>query len=109
MDYFGAPWPSEICDGGRQLPTPVGELCVLCSELIAPHDQGVYIGTVATVDAPPSLQPCHRECEFREVMGGIGHHRDHTYWCKEQHDPDGGLTSRQSALEVWALFTKDRQ
>ena len=42
----------------------------------------------------------HRECLLRNVMGGIGHLEDHNYWCNEKHDPDGGRTYRQSALEV---------
>lgn len=43
----------------------------------------------------------HVECGLREVMGGIGHLTNHAYWCKEMHDPDGGLSYRASALAVW--------
>jgi hypothetical protein len=46
----------------------------------------------------------HRECAMREVLGGIGHHEDHSYWCLNVGDPDGGRTRRQSALEVFALW-----
>jgi len=46
----------------------------------------------------------HRECLLRSVMGGFGHLTDHLYWCLTMHDPDGGMTYRQSALAVdeWA-------
>lgn len=43
-------------------------------------------------------EPYHRQCMLREVSGGIGHHIAHPYWCEQMHDPDAGLTRRQSAL-----------
>ena len=42
----------------------------------------------------------HRECLLRDVMGGIGHLIAHDYWCRDRHDPDAGLTYRQSAKLV---------
>lgn len=45
----------------------------------------------------------HRECALRSVMGGIGHLIAHDYWCTERHDPNAGLTYRQSALLVDAF------
>lgn len=99
--YFGEPWPSGICDEGTRVPTPVGEKCALCDEEIQPDDQGSFMG--AWPDRP-ALAPVHRECSLREVLGGIGHHRDHDYWCHEMHDPDGGMTYRESALAVWELL-----
>jgi hypothetical protein len=41
---------------------------------------------------------------LREVMGGIGHHIAHEYWCTQHHDPDAGLTRRQSSLLVDAYL-----
>jgi hypothetical protein len=49
---------------------------------------------------PEGPRTTHRECMLREVLGGIGHLVAHPYWCTEQHDPDAGLTRRQSALLV---------
>ena len=97
--FFGEPWPSGVCEGGRQVETPVGEPCAFCLEPIATDDQGNFVGL-----ASGGLAPVHRECSFRSVIGGIGHHLDHAYWCKQRGDPDGGRTRRQSALEVWARF-----
>lgn len=45
-------------------------------------------------------QPMHRQCVLRSTMGGIGHLIAHEYWCLQKHDPDAGLTFRQSALLV---------
>lgn len=42
----------------------------------------------------------HRECMLHDVTGGIGHLIAHEYWCVQHHDPDAGLTYRQSALLV---------
>jgi hypothetical protein len=42
--------------------------------------------------------PMHRECTLRMALGGIGHLIAHDYWCTQKHDPDAGLTYRQSAL-----------
>ena len=73
-------------------------LCPLCEEPVT-----------AEQARDPRAQPigglggdriAHRECLLRDVMGGIGHLTDHVYWCHEMHDPDGGRTLRQSALEV---------
>jgi hypothetical protein len=59
--------------------------CLLCHEPLTPRDD----------------ETIHRECSLRSVMGGIGHLIAHDYWCGEpRHDPDAGLTYRQSALLV---------
>lgn len=112
--FFGEPWPSGICEDGRQVPTPVGEPCGFCGEPIEEDDQGAFIGTYVLDQADGSyvlaevaegarqaLVPQHRECSLRTVLGGIGHLLDHDYWCVHHHDPDGGRTPRQSSIEVW--------
>lgn len=70
-------------------------LCVLCDEDITEHDDWIPLNPA---------QNSHRECSLREVMGGIGHHLGHEYWCRQQHDTDAGLTRRQSAKMVVALI-----
>lgn len=64
--------------------------CALCGEYIAPGD----------VQRNGTNFVAHQECMLREVLGGIGHLIAHEYWCKEKHDPDAGLTRRQSSLLV---------
>lgn len=73
--------------------------CLLCGEEI--HDLSLTVGTIGA-DGQPRLVPVHHECNLREVMGGIGHIIAHPYWCKERHDPDAGLTYRQSAMLVYS-------
>lgn len=66
-------------------------ICVLCREPMGGDDSA------------STIQPMHQTCTFREVVGGIGHQIAHEYWCKQRHDPDAGLTYRQSARLVWAM------
>lgn len=103
QSYFGEPWPSGVCDYGTQVETPIGDPCELCGEAVGPFDQGNFIGSMRGEEGEwvPIFAPVHRECSLRGVLGGIGHLRNHGVWCSERHDPDGGLTYRQSALLVW--------
>jgi hypothetical protein len=71
--------------------------CPICDEAIDSPDTIVLY----TEDGP---RPSHRECMLREVMGGIGHHLGHEYWCTQRDDPDAGLTRRQSAVMVAKLL-----
>lgn len=74
--------------------------CLLCREEVLDGD---VVGATRFFDQEGRERQAHIECGLREVMGGIGHHLDHAYWCGEQHDPDGGLSYRESARRVWAL------
>ena len=69
-------------------------VCILCDEGIGDYDAWVPLN---------AAQYAHHECSLREVMGGIGHQIAHEYWCKQRHDPNAGLTHRQSAQMVMAL------
>lgn len=107
--YFGAPWPSGVCDDGEQVPTPVGEECLLCDQPIEDGHQGTFmIAAVASAAHPQGAEtyaPVHRECSLRSVLGGIAHLR-RTCSCYAApgfaDDPDAGLSYRESALLVWA-------
>lgn len=68
--------------------------CELCGEVCHRQDRALVSPLVA-----------HRECLLREGIGGIGHLIAHDYWCTQRHDPDAGLTYRQSALLVDAFVT----
>lgn len=71
--------------------------CILCGEDAAHQNFVRVIGT------PEGPRWEHDDCGLREVMGGIGHLIAHDYWCKQRHDPNAGLTPRQSALMVRAF------
>lgn len=53
-----------------------------------------------------TVQPMHRECGLRSVMGGIGHLIDHAHFCKGELGPDAGLPYRLSALlcDTWVRY-----
>lgn len=68
--------------------------CPLCQERVDPDLDNVPIGTEHGVRA------AHRECMLRTVMGGIGHLTNHAYWCSMMHDPDMGMSRRESAVMV---------
>lgn len=70
-------------------------LCALCDEDISTYDAWVPLNP---------MQYGHHECSIREVLGGIGHHLGHEYWCLQQRAPDAGLTYRQSAKMIVALI-----
>lgn len=78
-------------------------LCPLCDELVEPEDTDVR--PIGTLDGP---RDAHRPCALRSVLGGYGHHVDHAFWCVTMGDPDGGLSYRESALRVDALYHAGR-
>jgi hypothetical protein len=70
--------------------------CPVCGESVVPIEAGGVVDGV----------PAHRDCLLRTVVGGIGHLENHTYWCGEMHDPDGGRSVRQSGREVAAWMNR---
>ena len=68
------------------------ELCPLCDEPV--HGEAAA-QPLYTEDGPRAV---HWQCMLRSVLGGIGHLVAHDWWCVQQHDPDAGLTYRQSSL-----------
>ena len=79
------------------------ELCPLCDE---PVGDDVGPAPLYTQEGPRAV---HHQCMLREVMGGIGHLVAHEWWCEQKHDPDAGLTRRQSSLlvEAWVHVMGD--
>jgi hypothetical protein len=75
--------------------TELGE-CLMCGEPVV--GDGVPIHTLE------GLRTNHRECALREVLGGIGHHIAHEWWCEIHHDPDAGFTVHESALMVAFMY-----
>lgn len=105
--YWGEPWPSGVCDEATQSNTyPLGEKCLLCGEVIVEGESGTYVnvmGTRGRLGSSVTTEPAHKECSLRSVLGGIGHHLNHSHFCQVLHDPDAGVSYRQSALLVWWL------
>lgn len=100
--YFGKPWASDAVDGGRRIPTPVGELCYLCEEVIQADDQG-YLRPGFRENGVVEKLYAHKECDLAHVLGGWGCISGTCSRCSGgDTDPEGGLSYRESALRVWA-------
>lgn len=65
--WFGESWDAPVCDPARHMPTPVGDRCVECSDLIEEDDQGMIIpfwdGT-----APVMLTSTHLTCFLATIL-----------------------------------------
>lgn len=89
--FFGAQWPSAVCEQGPQTRTPVGMIDPLCQEPILPGDQGGWFA---------DGQPFHRECSLRAVIGGYEHLTAGPHVLGECYR-GSKLSYRQSALMAW--------
>lgn len=91
--FFGAPWDSGVCEGAEQVPTPLGERCTSCAQLVEEGDQGSF--------TDGGLYPIHRECALRDVLGSVAHLEGRCRCfggdAEDEHDGD----RRASALAVW--------
>lgn len=108
--WFGPePWPSFTCydEDGRLIEEmrkafPAGESCLYCGEQFdeAAGDSGTAT-MVMTLSKGAFVAHVHKECQFRQVAGGLAHHEGRC----SCHGGDGngtpGMTLRQEALEVW--------
>lgn len=90
-------------------PLPAALDCLLCGEPTrGALDARIMPYVAAGDDGAPSttFRWCHSICGLRDVIGGIGHLRDHEYWCNKMGDPDGGMTRHESALAVSAWIAE---
>jgi hypothetical protein len=102
--YFGDPWPSGICDEGEQVPTPVGQRCLLCGQEIQDGDRGSFMGDWRTGEDGEiyaSVEPVHRECSLRSVLGSYVHLTMGEHPVGACNEVDSGMTYREDALLVW--------
>lgn len=79
--WFGEPWWSFVCydEGGRLIEEtrksfPAGESCLYCGEQFdeAAGDSGT--ATLAVTHEGARIAHVHKECQFRQVAGGLAHH-----------------------------------
>lgn len=108
--WFGEPWWSFVCydEAGKLIgemrkPFPVGESCLYCNEPFS-EEAGDSGHAVPCLRADGKVEICHahKECQFRQVAGGLAHHEGR---CRCRcHGGDGrmpGMTLREEAVEVW--------
>ena len=118
MRVFGAPWDAPAYDDGEQVPTPVGEPCEQCRELIEQGDRGVVIPGAKVIDAagPGRLEvragreptagrwvtvllPFHLECHLRLSLGSLAHLEGRCS-CTGAEEPAVDMTAREEARAV---------
>lgn len=98
-EWFGAHYGRFYQDESAPGPTPVGQPCIHCGELIEAGDDGF-------------LEPVfHFDCKVRRVIGGVNHILRKCSCCggSEPPDPDG-MTKRQAAkaaTAAWATKHED--
>jgi hypothetical protein len=85
-DWFGPRMGALYERDSDPMPTPVGEPCIHCGEVIIAGDAG-FVNPTA-----------HYECFFRRVIGGINHVLGKCTCCGGTEPPDPPeLTKRQAA------------
>lgn len=106
--WFGEPWWSYVCydDAGKLIkemrkPFPAGEACLYCEEPFSEEagDSGQAVPAVTTDGT--SIRHVHKECQFRQVAGGLAHHEGRCHCHGGEGSGTPGMTLRQEALEVW--------
>jgi hypothetical protein len=88
---LGTDWDGPLATA--DLPASNPDRDCLCGGTVRPSDVTFQLQRNVTV---------HLECALRTTIGGIGHLRDHEFWCVEKGDPDAGKSFRESALEASA-------
>lgn len=117
LEVFGGLWPAGMFEDPDteivEIDVPIAQSCHFCDELFVEGDQGVIVGAdderlrgLRAVKQKGLSQ--HKECGLRAVVGGIGHHVDHAFYCRSELGPDAGLTRRQSALLVWDFYVEQK-
>ncbi len=110
--WFGKPWPSFVCyDEDWRLieemrkPFPAGESCLYCGEEFdeAAGDSGTATVAVTMHEGKPvgRIAHVHKECQFRQVAGGLAHHEGRCHCHGGEGNGTPGMTLRQEAVEVW--------
>jgi len=100
MNFFGPPWDTPLAEKGEFRPTPVGDFCFRCHEMLVEGDRGMFEVVISAL-SPAMERPVHRECSLRAVVGGIAHVEGRCTCCGGTADPDDGLNYRESARRVW--------
>lgn len=100
---FGGLWDAPICDDAIEVPAPVGLACLYCKEAIAKDDQG-FMMLVMRAARESSLEPEHRNCHLRDVIGSVGHLRKQcSCYGGTEGDPEG-MTKREAAEAAVKLY-----
>lgn len=72
--FFGARWDVPMLDDAVQVPTPVGQVCFQCGELVVDGERGLMRAChILGADGHPeaSVQPVHAECDLMPVLSHL--------------------------------------
>lgn len=109
--FFGERWDAPRVDDATQVPTPVGDPCLYCTEPIEADDRGVlmpYVDRVEDGVVVGGVAPVHMECDLRMGIGTAEHLRGDCACSKPDVVHEDTKTFRQEARETLAAVNVDR-
>lgn len=70
--FFGDRWDAPLIDEADQVPTPIGQSCFRCGELVAAGDRGLIrmVARELGGELQAAAEPVHAECD---LIGVVGH------------------------------------
>lgn len=109
QNFFGERWDAPAFDDATEIPTPVGERCLDCDELIAEGDSGTMTpAIIKTEDGYGSeIRAQHIECHLRHFLGSPAHIMGQCS-CSGGEEPEDSRTWREQGLESIRLL-KERE
>lgn len=114
--YFGERWDAPLLDGRiHQVPTPVGDHCLYCTEPIEAGDRGLLRACIrdnASLNGltDGSVEPVHLECELRSVIGPVEHLEGRCSCSTRNAGSEAPVTSfRDDARAVLAHINEERR
>lgn len=96
---FGGKWDAPVCEDAEEVSTPLGQPCLHCHEPIVAGDRGFLRLTMTLRGA--QLEPTHRECDLRGVVGSVGHLQGRCSCFGGNEEDPPGMTAREAAQAVW--------
>lgn len=87
------PMPAALKVALAETTADPDELCVLCDDSLP--NGAEYDRTLV-----------HPECLLANLIGPLGHHLDHDFWCINMADPFCGLGARLAGIDLMALVER---
>lgn len=94
--FFGDRWGAPAFEDAVEVDVPVGAVCLMCTEGVAPTDSGTFTSYLAGA-GEASLEAVHIECWLRSLVGCLSH-LQHRCSCYGGSEHEG--TTREDARAV---------
>lgn len=100
MQFFGQRWDAPAFEDAIEVPRPVGQTCLQCTEPIGDEDSGIVMPFM-DARGRSGVSPIHIECHLRSILGSVAH-LEHRCSCVTGRlaDDQTSLTHRQEAQAV---------